>query len=352
MAIVAIALLVWRDDVLEALLDPKIPFAVYRPPAAPNYALASAWARLPGPVQPADGPSDIFFLHPTTFDGGKDWNGAIGEKQADRRLFRTMLPNYAAPFAASGRVFAPRYRQASLYTSLSLFDDAVEARQFAYRDAAAAFASFLTRIGPDRPFFIVGVEQGGSLAERLLLEVVGPDPLLRRRLIAGYLIETAVPAAAFEPDARIGACTTRQEAGCVVAWVSAPRLDFVRARRILDRSLVWDEDGHLVGLDARRPLCVNPLLGAVSEVQAPPRLALGAANATGLEWGVRPGLMARQIGAQCQQGVLRVSQPRSDLLRPSGDWADRLRVPGYNLFWADLEADAAARQATWLKDAR
>ena len=37
--IVAIALFIWRDDILEALLDPKIPYTVYRPPPAPDYAL-------------------------------------------------------------------------------------------------------------------------------------------------------------------------------------------------------------------------------------------------------------------------------------------------------------------------
>jgi hypothetical protein len=62
---------------------------------------------------------------------------------------------------------------------------------------------------------------------------------------------------------------------------------------------------------------------------------------------VRPGFLVRQVGAQCEGGILRVTKPRSTLLRPSGNWIERVRAPGFNLFWGDLEADAQARLAAW-----
>ena len=34
-------------------------------------------------------------------------------------------------------------------------------------------------------------------------------------------------------------------------------------------------------------------------------------------------------------------------LQPGGAWADRRKVPGFNLFYADIEADAKARLAAW-----
>jgi hypothetical protein len=344
----AAALLIWRNDILKALLDPELPFAVYKPPPPPNYAAPAAWALAPGPVKAGDPPADVFFVHPTTFDGGRNWNGPIGDRRAERILSRVMLPNYAGPFARAGRVFAPRYRQASLFTSLSLFDDAVEARQFAYGDVRAAFRAFLGRIDAARPFIVVGAEQGGALAARLVRDEISADPDLRRRLVAAYFIETVVPADAYGADAATPACAGRARTGCVVAWISAPWVDFGKVQRILNRALVWNAKGALVGLGGRLPLCVNPLLGAASDADAPPRLNRGAANATGLEWGARPGFMARQVGARCLDGVLRVSQPRSALLRPSGGWAQRLRAAPYNLFWADLESDSQARVAVWL----
>jgi hypothetical protein len=348
LVLVAVALLVWRNDILQSLLNPELPYAVYKPPARPNYESPAAWARLPGPLKPTDPPVDVFFVHPTTFDGGRNWNGPIDARGAARLLVRVMLPNYAGPFAGVGRVFVPRYRQASLYSALTLFDDAIEAREFPYGDVAAAFEAFERRVGPDRPFIVVGVEQGGTLAARLLRDVIGPDPALRRRLVAAYLIETAAPADEYSENAPMPACDWRSQTGCVVAWISAPWLDFGRSQRIMNRSLIWNGKGRLTGLNGRLPLCVNPLLGEATHADAPPRLNRGAANATGLEWGARPGFMARQVGAQCQDGILRVSRPRSALLRPSGGWAQRLRVAPYNLFWADLEADAQTREAAWL----
>jgi hypothetical protein len=347
-ALVLAALLIWQGDILAALLDPELPFTVYKPPPPPDYGKAAAWALAPGSVKTGDPPADVFFVHPTTFDGGRNWNGPIGERRADRLLVRVMLPNYAGPFAGAGRVFAPRYRQASLFTSLSLFDDAVEARQFAYGDVRAAFQAFLTRVGPDRPFIVAGAEQGGLLAARLVRDEVDPDPHLRRRLAAAYFIETVVPADAYGEGSPTPACADRVQAGCVVAWISARWMDFGKAQRILNRALVWNAKGALVDLGGRSPLCVNPLLGGLSDTDAPPRLNRGAANATGLEWGARPGFMARQVGARCLDGVLRVSQPRSAHLRPSGGWAQRLRAAPYNLFWADLEIDAKSRVAAWL----
>jgi len=74
------------------------------------------------------------------------------------------------PFARSGRLFAPRYRQASLYTALTLRDDARDARQFAYGDVRRAFDDFLDHFNQGRPLIVVGVEQGGTLVDRLMRE--------------------------------------------------------------------------------------------------------------------------------------------------------------------------------------
>lgn len=345
--LIVAALLIWRDDILEALLDPEIPYAVYQPPPAPDYRLAAAWALQPGAPSPGSPPVDVFFVHPTTFDGGKDWNGPIGDRKAAALFTRVMAPNYAAPFARVGRVFAPRYRQASLYTSLTMFDDAVDAREFAYGDVRAAFDYYLAHLAGDRPFILAGVEQGGALAARLLRDEIAPNPALRHRLVAAYLIETVVPADEFGEGAAIPACRRADEAGCVIAWVSARKGDFGRVLSVRARSKIWSDEGRLVPLAGRRILCVNPLLGASEEGFAPARLNLGAANATGLEWGARPGFMVRQVGAECLGGVLRVTRPRSASLQPSGDWADRLKAPGFNLFWADIEADSERRAAAW-----
>jgi hypothetical protein len=348
-----IASVIWGDDIVKALLDPKTPFGKDHPAPAPNYALRGSWALLPAPGATAAA-VDVFFIHPTSYpasftsyNGGRHWNAPINDHAAMVALSEVMLPNYASPFDAVGDVYAPRYRQATLYARSTLWDDAIEAREFAYGDVKSAFDDYIARLNHGRPFILAGVEQGGDLGARLLHEVIAPDPRLRERLVAAYLIDTVVPADEYPASAPTPPCQRRAQSGCLVAWAAVRQGDFTGVQRLLSRALVWGPQDQLQPLGQRRPLCVNPMLGAASEENAPERLNLGAAAATGLEWGVRPAFMVRQVAAQCQNGVLRVSRPRSSLLRPAGDWIQRAREPGYNLFWADIEADTQARAAAW-----
>src|SRR5690606_38917336 len=126
--------------------------------------------------------ADGLFVHPPTSDGGRHWNAPFDDADPDAFLHRVMLPNYVGPYLRSGRVFAPRYRQASLYTRFTRRDDAREARAFAYRDVEAAFEAWLATHDDGGPLVLVGVEQGGELAERLLQTRIIPDADLRRRL--------------------------------------------------------------------------------------------------------------------------------------------------------------------------
>ena len=344
LALVVMAAFVWRDDIASNALDPKEPFQTYRPPAAPDYTRRAAWALLPAHPEvwtASDPAADVFFVGPTSFDGGPHWNSPIDDVQADKFFRRVVAPNYAGPFVRVGRLFAPRYRQASLYTLLTLREDARDARRFAYADVAAAFRQYLAADNKGRPFIIVGVEQGGTLASRLIAEEVVRDPSVQARLAAAYLIETVVSADA--PP--LPPCAGPRQVGCLAAWASAFEHDGERVQALKDRSLVWSANGELENISGRAPLCFNPLLGAVTNAPAPAKLNLGAANATGLEWGARPAFLTRQVSARCDDGILRVSRPKPKMLKSAGSWADRRKVPGYNLFYGDLEADAKRRVA-------
>jgi hypothetical protein len=346
LALLAVLAVVRRDDILRTWLDPKQPFQTYRPPAAPDYADPASWALIPANPslwRPSDPPADIFFVAPTTFDGGREWNGPITDRRANRLLTTVMLPNYAGPFQRVGRMFAPRYRQASLYAFMTNKEDAREARAFAYGDVRRAFDAFLQHYNQGRPFVIVGVEQGGGLAARLISDVVARDPRLLSRFAAAYLIATLVPAAEYGAGSKTPACTANGQVGCVLAWQAAT--SDADAAREVKRALVWSPAGALQNLGDRLPLCVNPMLGEESGALAPPKLDLGAVSATGLEWGVRPAFLPREVSAQCVDGVLRIAKPASPMLRRSGGWTDRLKAAPFNLFYLNEEVDAETRIA-------
>lgn len=283
-------------------------------------------------------------MHPTTYDGGKDWNGRIGARRAERFLQDVVLPNYAGPYQRIGRVFAPRYRQASLYAFMTNREDAQDARRFAYQDVRAAFLFFLEHYNQGRPIVLAGVEQGAGLEARLLDDVVDHDPALRARLVSAVFMDLVAPAEAYAPGSATPACSAPDEAGCVLAWETVT--DDRDAERKRRRALVWTRDGGLADLGRRAPLCVNPLLGRIGDAPAPARLDLGSTNATGLEWGARPAFLPRAVGARCADGFLHVTAPTSPSLRRQGGWIERLKAAPYNLFYANEEADAARRLKT------
>lgn len=340
--LLVVAVLVWRGDILKAGLDPQVPFQTYDPPAAPDYRQPAAWALRDARAAGADNAA-IFFVHSTTYDGGDGWNGAIGDRKADAYLTRVVIPNYAGPFARVGAISAPRYRQASLYTRLTLREDAREARAFAFGDVEKAFDQWLA-VHADGPIILAGVEQGADLVARLVHERVANDPALRRRLVAIYLMDAVV---SLDQTAPIPACHERAQTDCVVGWSQVGEGDDGAARRRLQRALIWNERGQLVNLGERPALCVNPVSGSDDGAAVPARRHLGAANATGLEWGLRPAFLDRQVASQCREGLLRHTVLKSESFREFSGWADRRKARPYNLFYADIEADAVARLAVW-----
>jgi hypothetical protein len=342
--LMAAAVYIWRDDIFERLVDPAVPYLLYKPLPAPDYHRAADWALLPAnPLtwSTKDDPADIFFVHPTTFDAGR-WNDSIDDRRSASFLERVIIPNYAGPFGPVGRVFAPRYRQANLYSMLTLREDAREARAFPYGDVLAAFELYMHDYNKGRPVIIAGVEQGGALADRLVRDAIQPFPDRMKSFVAFYAIETGLAADQHAAGSPTPACQRRNQAGCVVAWISEEPGQQKLTRSRLRRASIWIGD-QIEELAPRQPVCVNPLVGAATRAFVPRKANLGAANASRLEWGVQPGFLSDQVSAQCIDGVLHVSRPKSASLRSGHNWAERMRVSAYNLFYADLEADAKAR---------
>jgi hypothetical protein len=340
----AVIAFILRDDIKRDSLDPKIPFQIYAIPEKPDYSKDSSWFLNPSLSRYYADPRkvDVFFVHGTSFDGGKHWLGPIGAKNASREVIETQLPNYAAPFAVMGNIYAPKYRQASLYSQFSLHEDAREAREYPYRDVEAAFKAFLKNRDGGKGF---GLEQGGLLAERLLIDAINADPAVRTELIAAYLIETPVPVEL--TTGATPACSRREQSGCLISYLS---VDFYRpdtALTILQRSVQWQWSApgspRLIPINGAPVVCVNPLMGAQTDEPGDARLSLGAANATGLEWPTQPALIAHKVTAQCKNGLLIVSKPSSQAFDVSGSWETRKKVRNYNLFYGDLQADFKAR---------
>lgn len=336
-----------REQIFQTFLDPGVPYQTYEAPLPPDYSRRQAWAQSPEPGALEDGEPVVFFVHPTTYDGGSHWNAPYDRPQERAELETVVLPNYAAPFAAAGRIYAPHYRQAALYAFMNNREDSVQARLLAHGDVNRAFAHFLGEIGPERPFIIAGVgQQGGLHALGLLLEFVAHDAALIDRLAAAYIQDAPVPLDLFAgPLAELPPCTSPDQVSCVIAFAAIEPGERRRIDALLDRAMSWTGEGELDYIHERGTLCVNPLLWTTSEDFAPARLHRGGAAAEGLGPGDRPSPLASQTGAQCQNGLLMIESPRSRALRRPDRLGEERRVPPFNLFYADIRADALDRMA-------
>ncbi|WP_300529906.1 DUF3089 domain-containing protein [Maricaulis sp.] len=331
-----------RDQIYQTFQDPGEPFQTYEPPEGADYASAEAWylqGRFSDDLETA-----VFFVHPTTYSGGANWNAELDKTSSNQAVERVILPNYAAPFSSAGPLFVPRYRQAALYTFMNNREDGVLAREFAYQDVLRAFDQFLADIGPSRPILLSGYGQGGLHVLRLLIDRFAEDPVMQARLVTAYIIEHPVPLDLLNTSLEgIPACETPEDVRCIYAFMQVLPSEERRIRILTERTMSWTPDGTLNFVNERRLLCTNPLLAAPSNQYASAQMHQGGVAAVNLSMDTNPAPIPRQTGAQCADGVLFTERPRSALLRRPSRIAEEFREPPYNLFYEDIRLDAARR---------
>jgi len=333
----------YRDDLFQTIYDPGQPFQTYSPPIAPDYQLAEDWILRPDistdPIS-FEGGGDVFVVAPTIYLGGKHWVAPIEDPRVRRDFQRVVLPNYVQPYALAGRVYAPIYRQASLYSFLTNREDAQAAQEFAYTDVKRAFRAFLSENPPERPIVLVGHGQGALHAQRLLAEF---ESDFENKLAAAYIIDHPLMAETIEKKfPSVHACEGVEDTGCAVAFGALLPNENTRAQMFVGKTMVWDDDG-LKSVDGRPLLCTNPLLWNTSTDYAPARLHLGGVAAEGLEVNTIPAPSPKQTGAQCTDGFLSIEKPKQKSLRRPSRFGGKFRTPASNLFYEDLRIDAARR---------
>jgi pimeloyl-ACP methyl ester carboxylesterase len=333
-------------------LPPRAPI---EPPRAPDYADDASWAARPDLDDGADtaapdhanaqasAPIDVFFVHPTTHFG-RGWNAAFDEPRAARWVDTLVLPHQAAAFNGVGRVFAPRYRQAAIWSFTTQRDreHAERAMSVAYSDVARAFDAWLERSG-DRPVIVAAHSQGSYHALRLLAERFERDDALRRRLVAAYLVGIPLPLDVFERTIpSVPLCSSADQVGCVLTWNTA--LEGQRPSRLARPLPIFYPNAPSWESTAHKPLaCTNPVLS--QEGWAPAEAHAGGVlfvDAQGEP--IEPRVEPRLTRTHCADGVLEVEQTvplryRRDPLGLRGD----LHLADYPLFFVDIARDAARR---------
>jgi len=349
--------IVWtlfQDRLLRAAFVPTTAFVAPSDAGAPDYTQAGGWVARPtfasdparwtppGTPPAAGGPAAVFFVPPTTYIAKDQWNAPLNDPAANARL-DVFVRSQASAFNGVGRIWAPRYRQATVGAFLTNEVDAKRALDFAYRDVARAFDAFLAQTPADAPIILAGHSQGSLHLTRLLADKIGADPALRARIVAAYVVGWPVSVQTDLPAFRLPGCATATQANCVVSWQSfAEPADPVQIAELYDASTGFDGKPRR----GTQMLCVNPVSGAQNGATDPsanrgaliPNLTYDDAT-----------LESGRVPARCDPatGVLLIGAPPKDFGRFVLK-GNNYHVFDYALFWGDIRADAARRLQTFL----
>jgi len=317
-------------------------FFASQTPSPPDYSKLNHWASHPFKrdhsdtvpnakrkgmkikIIPADtNLADVFFIYPTLYKKeGKPpyfWNADIEDGNLNLEIGESTLRFQASIFNSSGRIFAPKYRQAHLkafFTKDSL--SAKLAFDTAFYDVCMAFEYYLKHFNRGRPFILAGHSQG-SLHGAFLLKKYIDGKELQHRLVAAYLPGMPLPLDSFNT---LRPCLHPEDLECINSWATyAP-----------NTKTSWNFEGCIM---------VNPLSWTTNQNHVKAK-----ENPGGTLWDFK--LRPRLIDAQIQDNALRVHKPKHPFA-----WLIRMKnyhVADMNFFYISIRNNARLRVQTWWKE--
>lgn len=172
---------------------------------------------------------DVFFIHPTILENMGSYTTIENISLANQNtlMVAASIRGQAGLLAKYGRMFAPRYQQATPPTFISSPTDANQAAVLgvAYNDVKAAFLHYLNNYNNGNKIIIASHSQGSYYAGFLLRDVFDNNPQLRQKLVvaaiagiaSNYSDENTVTGGWWQ---NIPFCTQQTECGCVMNWRS------------------------------------------------------------------------------------------------------------------------------------
>lgn len=323
--------------VMKSQMAPSEAFGTAQAPSALDYAKDSSWAALPGTKDNADfvpdelkgqtEPSDVavFFIHPTTYLSDDGWNGPTDDPDSSEFRDDLVLRGQASAFNGCCEVYAPKYRQATLWSFMDETGSGDKARAFAFKDVERAFDEFLKRIG-DRPFILAGHSQGGDHTVRLIKARITGTPL-KDRMVAAYPVGFDIHASEMKKNAAdISVCETAQQTGCYVTWNSMG----AKAKAFPNYA---------------GAVCVNPLSWSTDQKQVP-----ASRNTGSLTTGETVRFEKGVTSAQCQNDRLLVGEFQSDMFDnlPMYMGEDNYHILDFALFYDSIRKNAQDRVNAFL----
>lgn len=320
----------------------------------PDYADARNWAALPtiedladrtpeGVTAAAEPQVDVFFVHPTGFLKGSNWNSPMDPDSQTEENTKWMMVNQASTYNGCCAVYAPRYREASIFRYLTAPPDIVEkSMNLAYGDVERAFDYFLENQNEGRPFILASHSQGTQHGFRLLAERIDGTEL-QDRMVAAFLIGSRLTDAMAASLTSIPVCDSESQTGCLIHWA------------------VFGEGGE-PDETMQDLVCVNPLNWRHNGDRAEAALHKGLVpdsgdfslkfwgddSAQGIEFGPLPAPLSQYTWAECEGGILYVRDLSGTPYAGPDLGGKNYHGLDYPLFHMDIRANAVTRAAAYL----
>ena len=301
-------------------------------PTAPDYSNENSWAVLPTKYSEdlqklashdvESLKADVFYVYPTLLMDAKDlrWNAPIDDVTQKNRIIDMAVKNQASPFATSGRIYVPIYRQAHI-KSYSLYNKGgKEAFEIAYADVKKAFEFYLKNYNNNRPIIIASHSQGTSHTTQLLKDFFDNKPL-QKRLVAAY-----IPGMGIKPNEfkTIHPMTNPKQTGGFVSWNTRKMNSYPKKKDVYKGSVT-----------------TNPITWDVSKTTKLDQHK-GFLYSNGK-------IYTQALKIEITDGMVWSTNPKFPL-RLFMSFIKNYHAGDINLFWQDIKENVALRTKTWLEN--
>lgn len=319
-----------RMSLVELIKPPKA-FNEAKIPPAPDYSDINNWHETQRRGSTKE--IDVFYLHPTTYILGKDWNQHLQNEHVNWRTEVLPIAYQASTFFDDCRMFIPKYRQAIFYSFVDKKGSGKKALELAYQDVRAAFYYYLEHNNKGKPFVFASHSQGSYLGQQLLAEVL-QDSSIKAKMLVAYVIGWPVTQTYLNENSSIEVCSTSTQTACIVSWNTEsgnPKLSLTKEFA----------DGEAV-------LCVNPLSWTLDT-----NYVAKTENKGSLQYNKRTDedeIILYYCDAKIENGALKITPPanQKQLQMPMGK--GNYHLYDYNFFYQNIKQNVRDRMDCYNKN--
>jgi hypothetical protein len=255
-------------------------------------------------------------------------------------------------------MFAPVYRQVTLFGILGIEPPTAAERRRAYTDVRSAWRDYLRHHNHGRGVVFVSHSQGTFVLRQLIREEVDPKPKVRRRLISAVLLGGNVTVRRGRDVGgdfkKVPACRARTQTGCVIAFSTfnqVPPADALFGRSTTpglevlctNPAALGGGSAKLTPIQPRQPFAPGTTIGgAVGALGVP-------TPATSTTWRAFPGSYRGRCSTAGGADVLSISSIGDAPVftpSPSPQWG--LHLVDANIALGQLVSVVRSQAAAWL----